>query len=123
MTPGDDDEIGINAIGRSKDATAPNAAGSVDGVGAVRSTSETDQIAPTAPAEGLGQTANVDAIAQSLAAGEITPVEAQKQLIDEVVASRLPEGMDPKVIEEVRVEVAALLADDAVLQRLLDPNA
>lgn len=93
----------------------------------LREPGATEGVAPTAAAEGAEATApadgvaleGVDAIAQELAAGEITPIEARERLVDLVVAAQLPAGLPPEEIAAIRDEVAATLFDDPVFEALL----
>lgn len=120
MTPGDDDhDLGIGAIERNSGpsgADPADAVASTDAVSEIGATQRTTAV--DAPADGLG----IDEISAGLAAGSITPADAQTLLIDRVVAAQLPDGADPALIEAVRAEVASTLADDPVLAALLDPS-
>ncbi len=126
MTPGDDElELGIGAIERNAPAGAADAADGVAQAEAVGSageiaaaTSASAASAVDAPASPFG----VDEISAGLAAGSLSPAEAQSMLIDRVVAAQLPEGAAPALVESVRAEVAAALANDPLLAALLDPR-
>jgi len=120
MTPGDDElELGIGAIERNAPAGAANAAEGVQEAEAIGPSSEVAAATPVdAPASPLG----VDEISAGLAAGSLSPAEAQAMLIDRVVAAQLPEGAAPALVESVKREVAAALANDPHLAALLDPR-
>ena len=118
--PGEDDgELGIGAITRSGETTAPEAS---EAVSEVQDTQSLEGASGIAPSDASGSTSSIDAITRDLAAGAIDASEARALLIDEAVRSQLPEGADPTVVEQVRSEVAALLASDPVLDALLDPK-
>lgn len=123
MSPGDDElELGIGAIERNAPASAADAAEAAQGVGEVESAGSASEIAAStavdAPASALG----LDEISAGLAAGSLSPGEAQSMLIDRVVAAQLPEGASAALIESVQQEVAAALANDPVLAGLLNPR-
>jgi hypothetical protein len=75
-----------------------------------------------AAVEGVGETGRAggaEAIASALSTGAIDAAEAKAQLIEAAVRAQLPEGTDPAIVEAVRAEVEALLANDPVLEDLL----
>ena len=123
MTPGDDElELGIGAIERNAPAGAADAADAAEGVGAAEAVGSAGEIAATAAVDAPASPLGVDEISAGLAAGSLSPAEAQSMLIDRVVAAQLPEGAAPAVLESVRAEVAAVLANDPLLAALLDPR-
>jgi len=141
MTPGDDDhDLGIGAIQRNAPATGTQAADGVSGpagaaeaapTAATEATHQADaldsvgasaSIAATGSVEATASPLALDEISAALAAGSLSPAEAQSLLIDRVVATQVPEGADPAMVEEIRTEVAAALADDPTLAALLDPR-
>lgn len=60
-------------------------------------------------------------ITEALAAGEIDAVEAQRRLIESVVAEQLPSDASPELEAAIRAEVEAMLADDPTMRALLTP--
>ena len=120
MTPGDDElELGIGAIERNGPAAAAEAPDGIAEAEPVGSASETAAVsAVDAPQSPLG----VDEISAGLAAGSLSPADAQTMLIDRVVAAQLPEGASPAAIESVRSDVEAALANDPLLAELLNPR-
>lgn len=121
MTPGDDEhDLGIGAIERNSAASSPD---SVDRVTATESASEAAPVSATTAVDAPASPLGVDEISAGLAAGSLTAAEAQAMLIDRVVTAQLPEGADPALVDAIRAEVAASLADDPILASLLDPNA
>jgi hypothetical protein len=126
MTPGDDDhDLGIGAVERNSGASGPaaaDAAASADGVVAAAEVESTGPVQAASAVDAPSSTAGIDEISAALAAGSLSPAEAQAMLIDQVVAAQLPAGADPALAAEVRAEVADALAGDPVLASLLDPN-
>ncbi len=120
MTPGDDDhDLGIGAIERNSGASSADPAGAVEAAdGVVDASAVEASAAVDAPDAALG----LDEISAGLAAGTLTPAEAQATLIDRIVAAQLPAGAEPAIVDAVRTEVAAALAEDPVLASLLDPR-
>ncbi len=90
----------------------------VDGPAEVGETAPTD---PTGSAGAVASNADV-AVARALSTGAVSSEQARAQLIDEVVRARLPPDADLELVEQVRTEVEALLADDPTLAALLDPK-
>lgn len=120
MSPGDDEhDLGIDAIERN---SATSGAEAPDAVGATEAVRETGPVQAASAVDAPVDTLGVDEISAGLAAGSLTPAEAQSLLIDRVVAAQLPEGADPALVASVRSEVAAALADDPILAELLDPR-
>ncbi len=138
MSPGDDDhDLGIGAIernGTSDAAHGPDGTDAVSGSGeteAITSASAPDALADSSAVsaagdagaiDSTGDVQGIDEISADLAAGAISPAQAQARLIEQVVASQLPEGADPVTLDAVREEVTALLADDPLIAALLDPR-
>jgi hypothetical protein len=89
----------------------------IDAAEGVEGVEAADRAAPT---EGASATASTDAIAEALGAGRIDAEQARAQLIDEALRAQLPAGADPALVEELRAELSALLADDPTLARLLE---
>lgn len=120
MSPGDDEhDLGIDAIERNSAASGAEAPDAVGATEAVRETGPVDAPAAVdAPPDVLG----IQEISAGLAAGSLSPAEAQSLLIDRIVAAQLPAGADPALLETVRSEVAEALADDPLLAELLDPR-
>ena len=106
MAGGDDLELGV---GRVLDAKAAQNAAPAEGVGA----------AP--PSRATDASSSVEELTQALAAGEIDPAGAQEMLIDAVVQEQLPADASPELIEAIRAEVEAMLAEDPTLQAMLQP--
>ncbi len=98
-------------IGAVKGAVAPEGVDAVEGSEAAGA------------AEGAQSAGSIEALTQALAAGDIDAVEAQRRLIEAVVAEQLPEGSTPEIEAALRAEVENLLADDPTLQALLRPGA
>ncbi|MBV1862260.1 MAG: hypothetical protein KUG77_27825 [Nannocystaceae bacterium] len=120
MTPGDDDlEVGIGAIERNAPAGAADATEGLEEIAAVGTA---DEIAAAAAVDAPGSPLGVDEISAGLAAGSLSPAEAQSMLIDRVVAAQLPEGAAPALVASVQSEVAEALANDPLLAALLDPR-
>lgn len=123
MTPGDDElELGIGAIEPNAPAGATHAAEGVEGTEATEAIGSSSEIAATTAVDAPASPLGIDEISAGLAAGSLSPAEAQAMLIDRVVAAQLPEGAAPAVVESVRSEVAAALANDPHLAMLLDPR-
>ncbi len=124
--PGEDDgELGIGAITRTSEASEASETSGPDAVSEVQdapSPTAASGIAPVGAADSAASAQSTAAISQDLATGAIDASEARARLIDEAVRSQLPEGADPALIEQVRSEVAALLASDPILDTLLDPH-
>lgn len=90
---------------------------------AAQAASEVDSTAAAAAADAATGVGGPDlAIAEALSTGSVDPAQARDQLVDQVVRSQLPEDASPELIERVRSEVEALLADDPTLGALLDPK-
>jgi len=123
MTPGDDElELGIGAIERNAPAAAADAPDATQAVGETEAVGSASEIAAAAAVDAPGSALGVDEISAGLAAGSLSPAEAQSMLIDRVVAAQLPEGASPAVVASVQSEVAAALANDPLLAALLDPR-
>lgn len=113
-----------------------NRDGRIDAITRGTPRTQLDSTAPAGPVEGSSPVQSVDAarsseaintqteltptqaVASALRTGAIDEAQAQAQLIDAIVASQL-EGLDPAMVDEVRAEVEALLADDPTLATLL----
>ena len=126
MTPGDDElELGIGAIERNAPtaaADAPDAPDATEAVGGAEAVGAAGEIAATTAVDAPGSALGIDEISAGLAAGSLSPADAQSMLIDRVVAAQLPEGAAPALVESIQSEVAAALADDPLLAALLDPR-
>ena len=126
MTPGDDDhDLGIGAVERNSGASGPaatDAAASADAVSGPAEVASTGPVQAASAVDAPSSTTGIDEISASLAAGSLSPADAQAMLIDQIVAAQLPDGADPALAAEIRAEVADALADDPVLASLLDPN-
>ncbi|MBL4685103.1 MAG: hypothetical protein JKY37_10980 [Nannocystaceae bacterium] len=59
------------------------------------------------------------AITEALQAGEINAESARTTLIEQAIAAHLPPDADPAVVDELRAELSAALADDPTLAGLL----
>jgi len=106
MSGGKELDLDVSRVSSASPAEAPKSAEATSAAASV----------------GSGEAAGVDEIARALAAGEIDPAQAQQMLIDQVTAEQLPADASPELVESVRSEVAALLAEDPTLQALLDPH-
>ncbi len=97
-------------------------------IGAIRPSGASPPLEPAEGPEGSGEAIavdadpeGVDAVARALQAGEITPTEARNQLIDGVIAARLPADADPALAAELRTEIEDMLEADPTLAGLLEP--
>jgi hypothetical protein len=106
MGGADDLEMGVGRVSSAPSADSTEAATGIN---------------PAEPARAPSAVDGVEALSQSLAAGEIDPAQAQRMLIESVVAQQLPEGASAELAEAIRAEVEAMLAEDPTLQALLSP--
>lgn len=102
------DDGTIPPVGGPKPAAATDAADAAEATAPTDATASVDAPSPNT------------AIAEALRAGEITPEQAQAQIIDEVVRNQLGADAPDKLVESVRTEVAALLEGDPALMALLE---
>ncbi len=133
MSPGDDDhDLGIGAIERNgaseaadgpRDANAVSAVPGADAASAPSESSSIDSVGALGAADGASGASGLEEVSADLAAGAVSPAEAQARLIDEVEWAMKHTGTNKFAIDAVRAEVAALLADDPLLARLLDPGS
>ena len=100
----------------------------IEGVGAAKATKPAQGASEVASTAAAGAADEVEAassdmaLAEALSTGAVDPAQAQERLIDEVVRAQLPDDAGPELIERVRSEVEALLADDPTMSALLDPK-
>lgn len=69
----------------------------------------------------MASTSDIE-LAQALSTGAVSVEQARERLINEVVGTQLPADASPELVEQVRAEVEAMLADDPTLAALLDPK-
>lgn len=105
----------IESVGAAKAPKRAEGAQAVDDVDASQAADGAQSVSAVASEADL-------ALAQALSTGAVDPASARAQLIEEVVRGQLPEDASPELIERVRGEVEALLADDPTLAALLDPR-
>jgi hypothetical protein len=106
MGGADDLEMGVGRVAGAQNAASTEAAAGV---------------APAASTQAALASSELQELSSALAAGEIDPAQAQAQLIESVVQQQLPAGTAPEVVEALRAEVEAMLAEDPTLQALLQP--
>ena len=106
MGGADDLEMGVGRVASAQNAAATGASGAVDPASSTRATAAAGDI---------------EALTSALASGEIDPAQAQQMLIECVVQEQLPADATPEMIEAIRTEVEAMLAEDPTLQALLQP--
>ena len=98
---------GVNGASATQAADGAAAADGVEATSAVDPAAATDEVRGT------------DAIADALEAGAIDAEAARARLIEDALAAHLPADADPAVVEAVRADIEAALADDPTLDRLL----
>jgi len=124
---GRSDDGGIDGVG-SPQRPAPDptqGADATEGAGEAVAIAGADEAGATSAIDGVDATTAPDAdlrISEDLAAGRIDTDAALAQLVDETLAAQLPADAPPELVEQLRTEIAAVLAGDPTVASLLRPD-
>lgn len=118
---GNDSDNGfrVNRLDRNNSAQA---AESTDGLGesdAANASSSVQSMQAIDHSAATQELQTITSVSDALASGAIDALEAQNQLIDQIVKSQLPASADPQLIQQMTEQVRLLLENDPTLARLL----